>query len=95
MVTTALALLSGGLDSTLAIKIILDQGIKVERIEGTLVRGAVDEETKELAASVTAAYGQGRHFDSVRIKMKILPETNAKFFYVSPCTQDEAKRFFV
>lgn len=61
----------------------------------TVVRGDADEKIKRLAASITAAYGQGRHLDSVRMTIKILPEDSEKMFFITPSTQDKVKSFLI
>ena len=61
----------------------------------TLVRGNVNDKTKQLAASITATYGQGRKLDSVRMKSRKIPENREKEFFISPCSQDEARHFLI
>jgi len=55
----ALALLSGGLDSTLAIKIILDQGIEVEALNFKSVFCTCTPKTRSCSAAATAAQQLG------------------------------------
>lgn len=59
----------------------------------TVVKGDIDESIKQLAASITAAYGKGNHLDSVEMNAKRIPEEKEEIFLIKPCTQEEINRY--
>ncbi len=65
----ALALLSGGLDSTLAIKLVQEQGVFVHALHFVIIKGVPQEEEYPLIAGVVCRYSK-REPAEVIIKVK-------------------------
>jgi len=61
----------------------------------TVVRGEVSEDIKQLAASITAAYGKGNNSDSIEVTMKKAPDESVEIIRVIPHTQKEVAKYLI
>ncbi len=71
--TTAIALLSGGLDSTLAVKLILEQGIKIEAVTFISLFCTCTSSSSGCMEGKTAAEKLGVNLKVINISKELLP----------------------